>query len=130
MLKNYIDQNPTTVSGMKEIREISFAMRSCIMNRDWSSFSALIDQEWQSRRNLAEGVSTKTTEKIMAAALHAGALANKLCGAGGGGCMITCINPKDRDNVEAALASAGAEVLPFQLVQEGIRIETQHVEKK
>jgi D-glycero-alpha-D-manno-heptose-7-phosphate kinase len=130
MLKNYIDQNPVTVSGMKQIKEISFAMRSCILNQDWELFSVLIEREWQSRRNLAKGVSTETVDKIMLAALHAGALANKLCGAGGGGCMITCIRPEDRANVEAALTSAGAEVLPFHLVQEGMKIERQHMEKQ
>ncbi|RJP18252.1 MAG: hypothetical protein C4520_14735 [Candidatus Abyssobacteria bacterium SURF_5] len=129
MLKNYIDRNPLTLSGMKHIKDIAFAMRSCVEERNWDNFAALIDQEWQRRRLLADGVSNEMIEKIMSAALNAGALANKLCGAGGGGCMITVINPEDRTEVESALISEGADLLPFHVVQEGLKIEYQPMEK-
>jgi D-glycero-alpha-D-manno-heptose-7-phosphate kinase len=128
MLKNYIDRNPVTVSGMKEIKEIAVTMRSCIVARDWDAFAMLVDREWQRRRRLADGVSNEVVEKIMSSALAAGALSNKLCGAGGGGCMITCVRPQDRSHVEAALVSAGAEVAPFQLVQKGMNV--QYMEKE
>jgi D-glycero-alpha-D-manno-heptose-7-phosphate kinase len=130
MLKNYIDRNPLTVTGMKEIKKIAIAMRSSLLDRDWEQFTFLVDREWQRRRMLAEGVSNETVEGIMSAARNAGALANKICGAGGGGCMITCIKPEDRARVEAALTWAGAEVLPFRVVHEGMKIERNHRENE
>ncbi len=130
MMKNYIDENHTTRRGMKEIKQIALEMRSCILKRDWDEFALLVSREWNKRRELAEGVSTDSVERIMQAAVSAGALANKLCGAGGGGCMITCIRPEDRRNVEAALSSSGAEVLPFRLVPEGMKIEYQQMENE
>jgi len=123
MIRNYIEGDPTTVTEMKRIKEIALAMRDSITGCDWGTMALLMDQEWQSRRKLAEGVTNSRVEEIMDAALNAGALANKICGAGGGGCMITCIEPEQHKKVEAALAAAGAEVLPFKIVQEGIKIE-------
>jgi D-glycero-alpha-D-manno-heptose-7-phosphate kinase len=123
MMKNYIDKKPKTLKGMKGIKEIALAMRSCILRRDWDEFASLVEREWQHRRRLAKGVSNESVEKIISAALDAGAMANKLCGAGGGGCMITCVRPEGRTNVEAALTSSGAEVLPFKLVQEGMKVQ-------
>jgi len=105
-------------------------MRSSLLQRNWEQFTFLVDREWQRRRVLAEGVSNDAVEGIMSAARNAGALANKICGAGGGGCMITCIRPEDRAKVEAALTSAGAEVLPFQVVHEGMKIEWNHRENE
>lgn len=123
MTKNYIDGDPNAVAGMRRINETAAAMRACLLERNWGEFASLVDREWQNRRTLAEGVTNETVEGIMRAARDAGALANKLCGAGGGGCMITCIEPDDRPGVEAALAAAGAEVLPFKIVSEGIRLQ-------
>jgi len=123
MIRNYVEENQTTVSGMKRVKKITHAMRKSILERDWEQVASLIDQEWQIRRTLAEGVTTEAVEKIMQAALEAGAAANKLCGAGGGGCMITFVLPKKRQRVEAALAAAGAEVLPFKIVAGGVSVE-------
>jgi len=123
LIKHYLEEDPATVAGMSRIKEAARSMRDCIMDCRWEGLAPIIRQEWQSRRSLAEGVTNERVEAIMSAALDAGALANKLCGAGGGGCMITCIEPDTRGRVEAALAAAGAEVLPFKIVRDGIRIE-------
>ncbi len=123
MMRNYIEGNPETREGMKHIKQIALSMRSCLVKKDWDEFARLLDTEWQRRRTLGEGVTTDSVEKIMRAALHAGALANKLCGAGGGGCMITCIRPEERARVAAALTDAGAQVLPFKIITDGLKIE-------
>jgi len=49
-------------------------------------------------------------------------LASKVCGAGGGGCLITCCQPEKRGQVEEALEGAGATVLKYSIAREGIRI--------
>jgi len=123
IIKGYIEQDPSTVAGLKQIKMTASAMRACILDRNWGEFAPLIDEEWRNRRTLAEGVTNEMVDGRMKATLSAGAMANKLCGAGGGGCMITCVEPDTRNRVEDALAKAGAEVLPFHIVDEGIRIE-------
>ena len=123
MIRNYIEGNPRTVAGIKRIKETALAMHACIRERNWKELPSIVAEEWQNRRTLAEGVTNETVETVMQAALDAGALANKLCGAGGGGCMITCIEPAARDKVEEAIAAAGAEVLAFRIVRDGIKLE-------
>jgi D-glycero-alpha-D-manno-heptose-7-phosphate kinase len=123
MIRNYIEDNPGTIAGMRRIKETAMAMRACMRERNWKDLPRILDEEWRNRRTLAEGVTNETVETVMNAALNAGALANKLCGAGGGGCMISCIEPESRTAVEEAITAAGAEVLPFRFVSEGIRLE-------
>jgi len=125
MIKSYIEGEPATIEGMRRIKEIAHSVRDCLIERNWSGLAAAIAREWENRRSLAEGVTNERVEAIMRAALEAGALANKICGAGGGGCMITCIDPGTRDRVETALTDAGTEVLPFKIVTQGLTIERQ-----
>jgi D-glycero-alpha-D-manno-heptose-7-phosphate kinase len=55
------------------------------------------------------------------AAKH-GAIASKLCGAGGGGCMITFIEPGTRAAVEDSLRGDGAEILDYGISSTGLDI--------
>jgi len=89
---------------------------------DFERFAAVLNQEWQNRRHLADGVATTETDRMMAAAQRAGALASKLCGAGGGGCMITFVAEGAREAVVAALETEGARPLAYRIARHGLRV--------
>jgi len=123
MLKCYIEHEGDTVARMQEIKAIALAMRDGLARLDMATFARLLDAEWQLRRGLAEGVTTPQVDAIMAAAADAGALASKICGAGGGGCMITTAEPQKIGAVRAALAAAGAQVMDARIVATGLLLE-------
>jgi D-glycero-alpha-D-manno-heptose-7-phosphate kinase len=123
MLKRYIEDEGDTVARMREIKAIAQAMRDCLTARDLDRFARLLAREWAMRKGLAEGVTTPKIDAIMAAAADAGALASKICGAGGGGCMITVAAPVDVPAVREALATSGAEAMSTTLVADGLMIE-------
>ncbi|MHB1319867.1 MAG: GHMP family kinase ATP-binding protein [Anaerolineae bacterium] len=123
MLKGYIEKQGDTVERIHEIKAIAEEMRGALARVDIERFYALVDREWQLRRGLAEGVSTPRIDSIIAAARQAGAAASKICGAGGGGCMITLAEPTVAPQVRQALARAGAQVLPATLVSTGLQIQ-------
>jgi D-glycero-alpha-D-manno-heptose-7-phosphate kinase len=124
MLKRYIEDEGDTVMRMREIKAIALAMRDCLTRGDLDEFAHLLDAEWELRRGLAEGVTTPEIDAMMAAAASAGALASKICGAGGGGCMITTAEPERVPAVREALVAAGAELMSTRLVAHGLVLES------
>jgi len=122
MLKRYIEGEGDAVARMRDIKAIAIAMRDALHHMDHDRFVKLMDDEWQLRRGLAEGVSTPEIEAYMAAAKSAGADASKVCGAGGGGCMVTLAAPTTQAQVRQALIDAGAQVMDAHVVAEGIRL--------
>jgi D-glycero-alpha-D-manno-heptose-7-phosphate kinase len=53
-------------------------------------------------------------------ARDAGATAAKICGAGGGGCLV-CFGPPDRRSaVQSALQADGARLLDFTIERSGV----------
>ncbi len=46
-----------------------------------------------------------------------------MCGAGGGGCLLTLASEGARPAVERALAEAGGQILPFRFARRGVRVE-------
>jgi len=122
MLKRYVEREGDTVARIHRIKEVAIAMRDSLARMDLDGFAHLLSVEWENRKGLAEGVTTPEINDMIAAAAKAGARASKLCGAGGGGCMITYAEPEDVPAVKEALARAGATVMPFHIVREGIRM--------
>jgi D-glycero-alpha-D-manno-heptose-7-phosphate kinase len=98
-------------------------MRRALIAFDLDRFVELLDEEWQHRKQLAEGVTTPAIDAMVEAAKKAGAWASKICGAGGGGCMITAAPAEKRTAVEAALTKVGATVMPFKIARQGLTIK-------
>jgi D-glycero-alpha-D-manno-heptose-7-phosphate kinase len=123
MLRNYIEGSGETRAKMAAIKRTALAMREALLANDFDAFADVLNEEWRNRRGLAEGVSTPGIDAMMAAAGEAGAVASKICGAGGGGCMISFARPGRRDAVLAALESNGARPIPYRISREGLRVE-------
>jgi D-glycero-alpha-D-manno-heptose-7-phosphate kinase len=122
MLKRYIEREGDTVVHMRRIKEVALAMRQSLIVGDLDEFARLLAVEWKNRKALAEGVTTSEIDTLIAAAEAAGARASKLCGAGGGGCMITYAEPDVVPAVKETLAQAGATLMPFCILPDGIRL--------
>jgi len=122
MLKRYIEREGDTVAHMRRIKEVARGLRQSLVAGDMDEFARLLAVEWDNRKALAEGVTTPEIDAMIAAAEAKGACASKLCGAGGGGCMITYAEPEDVPAVRKALVDAGATPMPFRIVREGIRM--------
>ena len=97
-------------------------MRTALQRGDWDEVGRQIGIEWENRKGLAPGVTTPTIDDLMARAKAAGAMAGKVCGAGGGGCLI-CYGPAgSRSAIADALAKGGARLLDYHIETEGLQI--------
>jgi D-glycero-alpha-D-manno-heptose-7-phosphate kinase len=119
MLKRYIDNKGTTRKNMKRIKQTALKMREALLNSDFSLISEALAEEWENRKNLAKGVSNAKIERLMKAAKEVGAEASKICGAGGGGCMITIAKEGAKNRIEENLRKNGAEILDFKIARRG-----------
>jgi D-glycero-alpha-D-manno-heptose-7-phosphate kinase len=79
--------------------------------------------EWSARKALAPGVTTPAIEDLIARARAAGALAAKVCGAGGGGCLVCFADPDRVPAVRDALAAGGARVMDFRIDRTGLTVD-------
>lgn len=113
--KNFIDDVGDTREKLLAIRDVARETGRVLMRGDLDDIPPLVQKEWEIRRMLAPGISTPRIDSIIAATSAAGARANKICGAGGGGCMVTMCPPQHRAAVERAISNEGGEVLPFRI---------------
>ncbi|RLI32111.1 mevalonate kinase, partial [Candidatus Bathyarchaeota archaeon] len=70
----------------------------------------------------ALGVSSPELDRLVNAALEAGALGAKLTGAGGGGCMIALAEPDRLGAVSTAIERSGGSSLRAGISRSGVRV--------
>lgn len=119
--KAFIEKRAAVQETLRQIRDVARDLADAIRNELWVDSANLINREWELRRALAPGITTPRIEAIANAATAAGALASKVCGAGGGGCMVTVTSPERRSAVEDAIAAAGGTLMPFEIEPNGVR---------
>jgi D-glycero-alpha-D-manno-heptose-7-phosphate kinase len=79
-------------------------------------------EEWSFRKRNLPTISTKTIDRVIENARRNGAFAGKVCGAGGGGCVVLLIEPDARDRVEKAVGEAGGEILRATIDRQGVSV--------
>ena len=62
-------------------------------------------------------------DHLIAVAIKNGGRAAKVCGAGGGGCVVFLVEEDARDRVEMVLRAEKATVLPFRVAREGLTLQ-------
>jgi D-glycero-alpha-D-manno-heptose-7-phosphate kinase len=97
-------------------------MRLAFEKPDWQEAGRLMREEWSFRKRNLPTISTKTIDRVIENARRNGALAGKVCGAGGGGCVVLLIEPEARERVEKAIVEAGAQVLPISIDRQGVQV--------
>lgn len=122
IFRGYIEGVPGVRLALQMIKQTALEMRLALLQGDITEFARLLRVEWEHRKALAEGVSTPQIERMVHAAEGAGALASKICGAGGGGCMVTITGPENRGAIESALQGAGARLLSFKIDRKGLNV--------
>ncbi len=122
VFKAHINGNRKVSANMERISQIAREVRSAFIQNAWDEAGRLIRLEWEFRRKNLPTISTPRIDKIIAGARRAGALAGKVCGAGGGGCVTLLIEPEARPKVEKAVEAAGGEILPVRVDGQGVQV--------
>ncbi len=120
-----LNGDPVVRAAFDGIRDAALGVRDALERADWPAAALHLSAEWAHRKRLAPGVTTPAIDALLARAQAAGATAGKVCGAGGGGCVVCLTDPDRRLRVASALSAAGASILPFTIDTHGLRLTRQ-----
>lgn len=124
--KSHIDGNRHVHQNFATIASIAIAMRHAIEKHDWTEAARLLREEWSYRKKNAPGISTPLIDRMVDVTRRKGALAAKVCGAGGGGCVLFLVEPDARARVASLIEKEGATVLSVKVARRGVQV---HVHK-
>jgi hypothetical protein len=123
LYKRHVEGKKRVQKGFEHIAEISIEMERALDSGNFEAAGAALRKEWEERKALIEGISTPEIDVAIDAARAAGAWGGKVCGAGGGGCVVFLLPPDKRENVVRALASVPGRLLDVAPVAHGMSVE-------
>jgi D-glycero-alpha-D-manno-heptose-7-phosphate kinase len=121
VFKQHVNGDKHVIRNFAEISRIAREMRAALKGAKWDDVERLLQEEWKLRRTNAPGITTPLVDKLIAAARKHGARAAKVCGAGGGGCVVAFIEEGSLERVHEAIRKNGGQPLDFQVAQVGLR---------
>jgi D-glycero-alpha-D-manno-heptose-7-phosphate kinase len=122
VFKAHINGDKKIFHNFARIGEIARAMHHALSMADWKQVAKLLREEWKLRKTNSPRITTPMIEKLVAVAMRQGALAAKVCGAGGGGCVVFLTEPENREHISAAIRSYGGHVLPALVARDGLTV--------
>jgi D-glycero-alpha-D-manno-heptose-7-phosphate kinase len=122
VFKAHINGEKRVFRNFEQIARIAREMHQALVETDWDRVARLLREEWKLRRTNAPGITTPLIDKLIAVAGKNGGRAAKVCGAGGGGCVIFLVEKGAASRVATAIGDAGARVLPLQVARVGLQV--------
>jgi galactokinase/mevalonate kinase-like predicted kinase len=119
--ERWLEGEAAVVEGYERITEIARTGKKALLLKDWPLLGRLMNENHAIQRDL--GGSGESNERLIAAALDAGALGAKLAGAGHGGTIIALWPWPDSAPLEKALREAGVSAMYRPQIAPGAMIE-------
>jgi galactokinase/mevalonate kinase-like predicted kinase len=119
--ERWLEGEAAVVSGYERMTEIARMGKKALLLEDWELLGRLMNENHAIQRDL--GGSGESNERLIAAALEAGAPGAKLAGAGHGGTIIALWPDEDTDRLEKAMRQAGASRVHRPELSPGVTVE-------
>jgi len=124
VFKSHVNGDKHVFRNLEKIAAIARDMHQALLRHDWEDVARLLREEWKLRRTNAPGITTPLIDKLIAVSRKKGGRAAKVCGAGGGGCVLMMVEEGAQEAVSNAVAQAGGQILPLRVARDGLRVET------
>ena len=112
----------STVGALRNLKRVAYETKNALLAGNLADFACLLEENWQNQKQLDPSVSNARIDHLFEVAKSAGAIGGKACGAGGGGCILFYCGENQEHLVRKALLAEGAQIIEFNLEDEGLHV--------
>jgi D-glycero-alpha-D-manno-heptose-7-phosphate kinase len=116
--RNIKDSTETVAMGLKKL---AYQLRNSLIFGEHET-GCYLNDNWELKKNLANGISDAWINKVYAEAKSAGAIGGKICGAGGGGFLLLSVPCENKYPVKEKMEQMGLKQVPFHMSKSGSEI--------
>lgn len=113
--KAALEKDPVVNKALMDLKDIAWEVYSVCKNQKWSELKRLFGKETEARLRLSPSFSSPEIEKLKTLVEGLGQSV-KICGAGGGGCVMVWTEPSRRKEVMERCQKDGFQILEVEPV--------------
>lgn len=122
--KNVDNKVSGSVEAMHKLKELAVAMKEAILKGELDLIGELLNQSWEYKKKMADGITNGFIDEIYGEAIKAGATGGKVSGAGGGGFIFFYCPGNTKYSVIAALRKFGGHPRRYGFTRCGLETWT------
>lgn len=120
-IKNTKQKDEKSIEAMHKMKESSVINKEAILSLDFDTFCTSLREGWEAKKKTASIITNTVLEEIISRALHNGAEAVKVSGAGGGGFVLLYCKPVNRQRLMNAMDDyKSGKVYPVKFTKYGV----------
>ncbi len=120
VFKRHLDGDRSVHRLFDRIVDAGRKMVEALRRRDFRRAGREMAAEAAARKRLFPGIVTPEIHALERALGPLGAIGTKVCGAGGGGCVVVYLDPEAMGRARAKIREMGFRDLPFKIVEKGL----------
>lgn len=117
--ERYRQGDQDVAAALRALRDSVLPARDALLTGNLEELAHLMSFNRDTVRRLHPEAVTARMDELFQAGAAAGAIGSKACGGGGGGCLLFLTGAGKRQAVEAALNTAGAQLISFRFDRQG-----------
>lgn len=122
VMKRHIDGDPTIYRAFEGIVDAANRAVDALRRGSFDEIDEVLAAEWANRRLLSAGITTPEIDEIVALATSFGARSAKVCGAGGGGCVVLSVPEGRRAEIQDKLRERRVQVIDYRIARQGVSL--------
>lgn len=116
VLKSAVVKDAKVLGALQNLKSIADATAELCLAGQWTKLPDMFEVEYKYRTQLTEQFSSPEIRQIKEISLKTGAAQVKICGAGGGGCVLVWTAPPVRSRIIKECQTQGFQILNSQPV--------------
>lgn len=107
----YLDEKKKARDYLDKLKEIALDMRDCLLEQQFEGFGQKLTEDWIVKSEFNPYLTTDYMRELNKLVINNGGIGGRVCGAGGGGCMVWLIKPNSRKKITALLSKKKGKLL-------------------
>jgi D-glycero-alpha-D-manno-heptose-7-phosphate kinase len=121
-VKSYVQNKAESKIFLDKLKEIAYQMKDALLSENFKKFGNLLTEDLEIKTKFNPLLTTNYMKQLNNLILKNGGIGGRVCGAGGGGCMIWLIEPKFKEKIKTLLEKQQGKLIEFIFVDKGLEI--------
>ncbi len=121
-VKDYIENKEKSRRSLDRLKKIAYEIRDSLISENFERFGELLSEDWQEKTKFNPMITTDYMRHLNKLMTKNGVIGGRICGAGGGGCLIWLLKPGKEKEIKPLLIDQPGEIINFKFVDSGLEL--------